>query len=90
MVPWIGIESMFDTAFEQIRHYAASDLAVSLRLLRAMMDIARTLQRNDVRAALLVRARRVLEGWNASLGEVPTARLRQRLAALEDLLQGIA
>jgi uncharacterized membrane protein len=90
VVPWIGIDSLFDTAFEQIRHYAASDLAVSLRLLRAMSDIGRTVQRSDIRAALLVRARRVVDGWNAALGELPTAQLRQRLTSLERVLQGIA
>ena len=36
LVPWISVDGMLDTAFEQIRHYAASDVAVSLRLLRAI------------------------------------------------------
>ncbi|HUB45810.1 MAG TPA: DUF2254 domain-containing protein [Acetobacteraceae bacterium] len=88
LVPWIGIDGMFDTAFEQIRHYAATDLAVSLRLLRAIMDIGQTVQRSDIKAALLDRAQRVVEGWDASLGEVSTARLRQRLAAVEATLRG--
>jgi len=88
VVPWIGIEGMFDTAFEQIRHYASSDLAVSLRLLRAIMDIGRTVKRSDIRAALLDRAQRVVEGWDTSLGEVPAARLRQRLAVTEAVLRG--
>ena len=87
VVPWIDIEGMFDTAFEQIRHYAVSDLAVSLRLLRAMMDIGRAIQRTDVRAALLVRARRVAEGWDKAQEAVATARLQQRMAALEAVLQ---
>jgi uncharacterized membrane protein len=34
-VPWIGLEGMLNTAFDQIRHYAAADLAVNLRLLRS-------------------------------------------------------
>ena len=29
IVPWIGIADVLDTAFEQIRHYAASDVAVN-------------------------------------------------------------
>jgi len=90
MVPWIGVDGMFDTAFEQIRHYAASDLAVSLRLLRAIMDIGRTVQRSDIRAALLERAQRVVEGGDASLGDVATARLRRRLAAVEAVLRATA
>ena len=41
-VPWIGFERLLDSAFEQIRLYARSDVAVSLRLLRALADIAVT------------------------------------------------
>ena len=82
-VPWIGVEGMLDTALEQIRHYAATDLAVSLRLLRAIGDIGGTVQRDEVRAALLARARRVAHGCSERMDEADIARLRQRLAALE-------
>jgi uncharacterized membrane protein len=88
VVPWIGAEAMLDTALEQIRHYAVTDLAVSLRLLRAIGDIAGTVQRSDVRAALLARARRVVEGCAERLGEADVARLRQRLAGVEERLRG--
>ena len=87
-VPWISVDGMLDTAFEQIRHYAANDAAVSLRLLRAIGDIAGTLQQDDTRAKLLERARRVVDGCGERLGEAETARLRQRIAALERLLEG--
>ena len=30
-VPWMSFDGLLDTAFEQIRHYAAADVAVSLR-----------------------------------------------------------
>ena len=30
IVPWIGNESLLDTAFEQIRHYSITDIAVSM------------------------------------------------------------
>ena len=33
-VPWIGYEGLLDTAFDQIREYATTDVAVCLRLLR--------------------------------------------------------
>jgi uncharacterized membrane protein len=87
-VPWISVDGMLDTAFEQIRHYAANDAAVSLRLLRAIGDIAGTLQQDDARAKLLERARRVVDGCGERLGEVEAARLRQRVAMLEDRLGG--
>jgi uncharacterized membrane protein len=87
-VPWISVDGMLDTAFEQIRHYAANDAAVSLRLLRAIGDIAGTLQHDDTRAKLLERARRVVDGCSERLGEVETARLRQRLATIERRMEG--
>jgi uncharacterized membrane protein len=86
VMPWIEREGMLDTAFEQIRHYAVADLAVSLRLLRAIGDIARTAQHDDVRASLLVRARLVVDGATRRLGEVDAARLRKRLVMLEQRL----
>ena len=86
-VPWISVDGMLDTAFEQIRHYAANDAAVSLRLLRAIGDIAGTLQQDDTRAKLLERARRVVDGCSERLGETETARLQQRLTTIEQRLE---
>jgi uncharacterized membrane protein len=86
-VPWISADGMLDTAFEQIRHYATKDAAVSLRLLRAFSDIAGTLRHDDTRAKLLERAHRVVEGCGERFSEAETARLRQRIAALERLLE---
>ena len=86
VMPWINLMGMLDTAFEQICHYAVADLAVSLRLLRAMGDIAGTVQQADVRASLLIRARLVVDEATKRLGEVDAARLRQRLATLENRL----
>jgi uncharacterized membrane protein len=87
-VPWISVDGMLDTAFEQIRHYSASDAAVSLRLLRAIGDIASTLQQDDTRAKLLERARRVVDGCTERLDEAETARLKQRLTTIEQQLEG--
>jgi uncharacterized membrane protein len=39
-IPWIGFERLLESAFEQIRLYSTRDVAVSLRLLRALTDIA--------------------------------------------------
>jgi uncharacterized membrane protein len=86
MVPWIDLDGMFDTAFEQIRHYAKADLAVNLRLLRAMGDIAATTERHDVHATLAVRARHLLDGAVKHLDEMDAARLQQRFATLEERL----
>jgi len=32
IIPWIDFDHLLDTAFEQIRHYAVNDIAVSLRV----------------------------------------------------------
>jgi uncharacterized membrane protein len=42
VVPWIKFEGLLVLAFEQIRHYATGDPAVSLRLMRALGDMAST------------------------------------------------
>jgi uncharacterized membrane protein len=79
-MPWIGFEGLLDTAFEQIRHYASSDVAVSLRLLRALSDIASTTQGPTLRAELLERAKHVVAGCTAPPAEL--ARVQERLMAL--------
>ena len=56
IIPWIDFDHLLDTAFEQIRHYAVNDIAVSLRLLRALGDLAATT--DDERDARAVGAAR--------------------------------
>ena len=85
-IPWIGLEGMLNTAFDQVRHYAMGDLAVNLRLLRAMGDIAATTRRSDVHAALLARARLLVDQAGKHMVEVDAARLQHRLATLEERL----
>jgi uncharacterized membrane protein len=82
-VPWMGFDGLLDTAFEQIRHYAVADVAVSLRLMRAFGDIASTTEHADLRTKLLDRARRVMTGCAGHLPKDELARLQQRLDAFE-------
>jgi uncharacterized membrane protein len=83
VVPWTTFDGLLDTAFEQIRHYAAADLAVSLRLMRAFNDIAGATQRSDLSATLLERARRVAAGCAGHLPKDELEKLQQRLSTLE-------
>jgi uncharacterized membrane protein len=83
VIPWISVEGLFDTAFEQIRHYSAADIAVSLRLLRAFKDIASAAQNEEVHRSLIERAHRVVDGCAARLPEYSLHELRNRLAFLE-------
>ena len=84
-VPWIGFEHLLDSAFEQIRCYSKSDTAVSLRLLRALSDIAVTTPDPLFHRILAERGRRIIEGCQSVLGEEELKPLRARAAALENL-----
>ncbi len=82
VVPWITLEGLLDLAFEQIRHYAVADAAVSLRLMRALGDIDSTVHDPAVRALLLERGGRILAGCTGHLQEDDLERLRRRLSLL--------
>jgi uncharacterized membrane protein len=85
-VPWVGFEHLLDSAFEQIRWYSRSDVAVSLRLLRALADIAVTTPDPFFRRILGARGRRIVEGCARALGEEEMKPLRARAAVLESLI----
>ena len=82
-IPWIGYDGLLDTAFEQIRHYAKSDVAVSLRLLRAFDDMFVAGRSVTARQNLIERARRVVEGCEHNLLVKDVLPLKRRLARLE-------
>ena len=83
IVPWISLDGLLNSAFEQIRHYSSADIAVSLRLLRAYNDIASAAPNQDIRPSLIDRARRVVDGCTARLPDYAVHELWQRLASLE-------
>src|SRR5450755_2122352 len=83
IIPRIAVENLLETAFEQIRHYSASDIAVSLRLLRAFDDIASTCRDPGIIEPLVGRGRRIVAGCAERLGADEVETLRRRLGALE-------
>jgi uncharacterized membrane protein len=85
-IPWIDFDRLVDSAFEQIRMYSKGDVAVSLRLLRALGDIATTTPDPAYRRTLVEQGRRILTGCAERLGEGELARIRVRLAAIEQLV----
>ena len=87
VVPWISYEGLLDTAFEQIRHYAKSDIAVSLRLLHAFDDMVLAGASHKEIQSLIGRARRVVAGCELNLDKDDVLPLRRRLAQLEGRLQ---
>jgi uncharacterized membrane protein len=84
-IGWIDFERLLDSAFEQIRLYSQSDVAVSLRMLRALSDIARTTADVEFRRVLVERGRRIFTGCATRLGEEEMKDVRLRLGALQSL-----
>jgi uncharacterized membrane protein len=87
-IGWMQFPRLLDAAFEQIRMYAKSDLAVSLRLLRALTDIATSTGDAEYRRILIERGARTVAGCAEKLGDDEMTELRVRLEALEALAPG--
>jgi len=85
VVSWLDFEKLLDAAFEQVRLYSQSDVAVSLRLLRALGDIGATTRDLAQHRILVERGRRVVSGCATRLRESELAELHARLRALESL-----
>jgi uncharacterized membrane protein len=85
-IPWIGLEGLLETGFEQIRHYAAGDLPVSLRMVRVLQDAAATTRDPVIRSLMRARAERVVEGCRDRLDATGLKRLQGRL---EEMLRAL-
>lgn len=84
-IPWIGFERLLNSAFDQIRLYAKGDVAVSLRLLRALADVASTTQNSEFRKSLAEMTTRALDGCAEKLTEQELVELRVRARAMDSL-----
>lgn len=84
-IPYLGFDRLAESAFEQIRSYSKTDVAVSLRLMRAFTDIAQTLPYGADRQLLAEQGRRLLAGFTESPGEDVLGDLKSRLSTLEKL-----
>jgi uncharacterized membrane protein len=82
---WPDLDRLVDAAFDQIRLYARGDIAVSLRMLRALGDIAGTIPDPAVQKGLAERGRRIVAGCAGTFHEDELGELRLRLATLERL-----
>ena len=83
MLPWIDLDGLLDTAIEQIRAYATTDAAVSLRLLRLLHDVAVTVDDATLRRCFVERGARVVAGCRGRMPADDVVRLEQRQAVLE-------
>jgi uncharacterized membrane protein len=82
---WIQFPRLLDAAFEQIRMYAKGDVAVSLRLLRALGDIAASTPDAEFRQILVERGWRTVAGCAEKLGPDEMRELRTRQEGLAAL-----
>ncbi len=87
-IPWLGFDRLLEAAFEQIRLYAKSDLAVNLRMLRALGDIASTIPDADTRRLLVTRGQRTVAGCASKFEADELVEMNLRLANLERIGAG--
>lgn len=83
IVPWTDFDGLVHSAFDQIRLYSKTDVAVSLRLLRALADIATNTTDPARRQKLVERGKRIVAGCAEKLGEEELSELHARLTTLE-------
>lgn len=85
-IPYVGFNRLVESVFEQIRLYARTDVAVSLRMLRALGDRVLTLPDGTDRRRLADHGRRLVTGCSKVLGgEDLLKELKIRLASLEKI-----
>ena len=85
-IEWIHFERLLEAAFEQIRMYSKTDVAVSLRLLRALGDIAASTADPEFRRILVEHGMRTVAGCAEKLSEEELIELRVRQAALASFI----
>jgi uncharacterized membrane protein len=84
-IPWLDFERLVDSAFEQIRMYAKTDVAVNLRLLRAFGDIAQIVADKPVRMTLAERGRKILASCEKNFEDDEIIEMKRRMIFLEKL-----
>ncbi len=87
-VPWIDFDHLVNSAFEQIRMYSKGDVAVSLRMLRALDDIAAAAGDPAEKRRLHEQARRTVAGCRERLSEEEMQPLLARLSSMEQAIGG--
>jgi uncharacterized membrane protein len=83
-IRWTGFDHLLQSAFEQIRQYSVGDVAVSLRLLRALCDISSMTPDPVVHRALIEQGKRIVAGCCKRIGEEDHKELQARLASLRE------
>src|SRR5271166_2331333 len=77
-IPQMEFEQLLDSAFDQTRLYSKTDVAVSLRMLRALRDISYTTGDERFRRLLVERGRRIVAGCAEKLSDEELKEMRAR------------
>ena len=85
-IGWVHFEQLLEVAFEQIRMYSKTDMAVSLRLLRALGDIASSTPDPEFHGILAAFGARTVTDCREGFSETALKELRSRQTALESFI----
>lgn len=88
--PQPSLPELIDLSFEQIRQYARHDMAVTLRLLRALRDVAECTRDRVALERVQLHARLIEASAAASFAEEDRDELQRRLEAVRDAVRGSA
>jgi len=88
VIPAPVFSDLVDLAFDQLRQYGRADLAICLRLLRAMADVAEAIDHPDGRDRLREHAGAVVAAARASFPTEDLRELDRRWARLQSCLTG--
>lgn len=86
VIPAPVFSDLVDLAFDQLRQYGRADLAICLRLLRAMADVAEAVDHADGRDRLREHAGAVVAGARAAFPTEDLRELDRRWSRLQDCL----
>jgi uncharacterized membrane protein len=86
-IPWIEFDALLESAFDQIRTYARADVAVSLRIMRALHNIAEIAENAPARQALLDLGLRTIASCTGHLDAGSMERMKQRQTELEAMVK---
>ena len=83
------VPRLLDVAFSQIGHYGKADVAVPLRLMRILAELAGATRHAPYALAIRDQARRLSVACNQGFPDADRAELAERLAAVERAVEAI-
>ena len=81
---------LLDVAFSQISHYGKADVAVPLRLLRVLGEMAAAIRYAPYARAVLGQARRLVDGCAQGFPDAERDELNERLRAVQQYVTAIS